>query len=186
MEIWDVYDNRCRLTGKTAKRGEPLGQGEYHLTVHICIFTPDGRMLIQQRAHDKSTWPSLWDITAAGSVTAGEDAHTGAHRELYEELGLDRDFSGMRPSHVIFYQDGFGCYFFLTEEPQLDSLVLQEEEVAAVRYATLDEVIELLRTERFIPYHESFLRFLFDLKDRHSTHSLRPDLMYGKGKRGEN
>ena len=180
MEIWDVYDKHCRPTGKTAVRGEPLGEGEYHLTVHICIFTPDGRLLIQQRAHDKSTWPSLWDITAAGSVLAGESVADGAHRELFEEIGLSRDFESMRPSQVIFYPDGFGCYFTLTEEPELSSLTLQREEVAAVRYATLDEVLELLHSDNFIPYHESFVRFLFDLKERQSTHSNRRDLMYGK------
>ena len=181
MELWDIYDSEKRLTGKTHIRGERLAEGDFHLTVHICIFTPDGRLLIQRRADDKSTWPGLWDITTAGSVLAGECSAEGAHRELLEEMGLDRDFSSERPRFTINYDEGFGDFYFLTEEPSIDSLVFQKSEVSEARYATLDECVELLRAEGFIPYHESFLRLLFDLRRERTTHSLRPDLMYGKG-----
>ena len=180
MEIWDIYDKDKRLTGRTHIRGERLGEGEYHLTVHIAIFTPDGRMLIQRRAEDKSTWPGLWDISAAGSVISGESSAEGAHRELLEELGLSRDFSDERPRFTVDYTDGFADFYFLIEEPEISSLVYQPDEVAEARYATLDECIELLHTERFIPYHESFLRLLFDMREGRSTHSLRRDLMCGK------
>lgn len=55
MELWDVYDRERKLTGKTRERGTGLVEGEYHLTVHMAIFTPDGRMLIQKRTPTKST-----------------------------------------------------------------------------------------------------------------------------------
>ena len=180
MELWDIYDKDRNKTGRTIARGERLGEGEYHLTVHIAIFTPDGRLLIQRRVDDKPIWPGLWDMTAAGSVLAGESSAEGAHRELYEELGLSRDFSADRPRLTVNYEDGYADFYFLTEEPPVESLVFQECEVAEARYATLDECIELLHADEFIPYHESFLRLLFDLRERRSTHSPRRDLMYGR------
>ena len=49
MELWDIYDKDRNKTGRTMKRGEPMKDGDYHLVVHICIFSSDGKMLIQQR-----------------------------------------------------------------------------------------------------------------------------------------
>jgi len=166
MESWDIYDkHRCPL-GKIKERGTRLEDGEYHLTAHICIFDREGRMLIQQRADCKSTWPSLWDVTAAGSVLAGESSEQGAHRELFEELGLDRDFTNIRPHFTLNYDGGFGDYYLLVEdEVNLSELCLQKSEVKAVKYATLAEIEELLSKEQFIPYHHSFVSLLFDIKE---------------------
>lgn len=89
MELWDVYDKHRSHKGFTITRGkERLGEGEYHLTAHVCVFTNDGRMVVQRRASAKPLWPDKWDISASGSVLAGETTAKGAERELYEELGI--------------------------------------------------------------------------------------------------
>ena len=49
MELWDLYDADGEKTGETMRRGDPIPHKRYHLVVHIAIFSPDGRMLIQQR-----------------------------------------------------------------------------------------------------------------------------------------
>lgn len=88
MEQLDLYDvNRIPL-GKTAARGTPLKKGEYRLAVHVCIFHPNGDMLIQQRQKDKEEYPNCWDFTAGGNALAGETGAQAIARELYEELGL--------------------------------------------------------------------------------------------------
>ena len=35
MELWDVYDENRKLTGKTHERGVPLGPGEYHIIADV-------------------------------------------------------------------------------------------------------------------------------------------------------
>lgn len=45
MELWDIYDKDRNKTGRTMKRGEPMKDGDYHLVVHICIFSSDGKCL---------------------------------------------------------------------------------------------------------------------------------------------
>ena len=54
MELWDIYDIDRVRTGRVAQRGKPaseggLGEGEYHLVVHICVFNGRGQLLLQQR-----------------------------------------------------------------------------------------------------------------------------------------
>ena len=79
MEQLDLYDaNRIPL-GKRATRGIPLKKGEFRLAVHVCIFHPNGDMLIQQRQKDKKEYPNRWDFTAGGNALAGE---TGTLRRI--------------------------------------------------------------------------------------------------------
>ncbi len=172
MELWDVYDIDRIKTGKKIERGgrDKLGKGEYHLTVHIVIFSTDGKMLIQQRAADKDTWASMWDVTAGGAVTAGEDSRVGAMRELQEELGIYYDFTDIRPHFTINHRAGFGDCYILVEDIDLSTLRLQESEVQAVDYATYEEILEMMNDGRFIPYHESFVKLLFDFRAGYGSH----------------
>ena len=67
MELWDIYDIDRVRTGRVAQRGKPaseggLGEGEYHLVVHICVFNGRGQLLLQQRQKDKEGYPNLWDV----------------------------------------------------------------------------------------------------------------------------
>jgi hypothetical protein len=44
-------------------------------------------------------------------------------------------------------------------------LTLQAEEVSAVRWATRDEIMEMVDNGLFIPYDKGLLQYLFFLKD---------------------
>ena len=171
MELWDLYDKNRQPLGVTHRRGIPITEG-YHMTVHILVFSEDGKsLLIQQRAACKDTFAGLWDITAAGSVQAGESSAEGASRELAEELGIHLDLSEVRPHLTLNYRDGFGDYYLLRGNYDISSLALQPEEVQAARYATREEIISLIRSGEFIGYHESLIHLLFDMKDAYSSFS---------------
>jgi len=168
MEYWDVYDRNRKYKGYKIMRGgdRRLGKDEYHLTCHVCIFSTDGRMLIQKRSDNKSLWGGLWDITAGGSVLAGEDVRTGASRELFEEIGVNVNFNAENPVMTFYNRNCISDYFFVVNDIDPASLELQSSEVSAVKYATKDEATELLREGAFVPYKESFLNLLFDLYER--------------------
>lgn len=87
MEIWDLYDEKRKLTGRTHIRGEELPDGCYHLVVHVWIRNSRGEYLISQRAADRPTYPLKWECVG-GSVIKGEDSLHGALREVKEEVGI--------------------------------------------------------------------------------------------------
>lgn len=63
MELWDIYDIDRVRTGRVAQRGKPaseggLGEGEYHLVVHICVFNGRGQLLLQQRRRTRRATPT--------------------------------------------------------------------------------------------------------------------------------
>lgn len=164
MELVDLYDENRVPLGKTAGRYARKGPGEYRTVVHVCLFNKAGQLLIQRRTACKRIWPGKWDVTVGGGVDAGETSRQGAEREVREELGLDLDLTGVRPSVTVNFHGGFDDFFLLEREVDIHALRLQAEEVAEVRWADWQEVEQLLDSGAFIDYPKSFLRFLFDMR----------------------
>lgn len=166
MELVDLYDENRLPLGRTAERSAPKGPGEYRMVVHVCVFDRRGRLLIQQRAPEKFIFPNLWDVSVGGGVDAGETSRQGAEREFREELGAPLDLSGLRPSVTVNFGGGFDDFYILTKDLNLEKLTLQKEEVRAVRWAGLEEILDMLGQGTFIPYPKGFLRFLFDMREQ--------------------
>ena len=166
MELVDLYDENRVPLGRIGERGGPIAPGEYRTGVHVCVFDHRGQLLIQQRAAEKYIWPNLWDVSVGGGVDAGETSRQGAEREFREELGYSLDLRGIRPSVTVNFDGGFDDFYLLVRDLDVASLTLQKEEVQAVRWAGLEEILDMMETGTFIPYPESFLRFLFDMRQQ--------------------
>lgn len=149
-EVWDVYDKECRLTGRFHRRGDPLGDGEYHMTVHVAIRNAKGEYLLTKRSPNKG-FPNMWEITG-GSAVAGDDALTAALREVQEETGIRLD---PRNGRLIFRKTGDSFHdhvFLFTQEFDLAAVTLQEGETCDKCAATRDEILELDRAGELVPY----------------------------------
>lgn len=164
MELWDIYDIDRQPTGSTGVRGEKLGCGEYHMVVHLGIINSEGRMLIQRRCLQKATFPGKWDISVGGSALSGETSRQAMHRELLEELGVDIDFSDIRPKLTVNFERGFDDYYLICRDIDLAGLRLQEEEVMDARWADISEIFDLIDRVEFLPFMKSFIQLLFDMK----------------------
>ena len=164
MEIMDLYDKDRQKTKETYVRGSAQPRGLYRLIVHVCIFNSHGDLLIQQRTQNKKM-PGLWDVTCGGAVSTNETSAMGAQRELFEELGIDINFRYIRPLLTANFHLGFDDFYVITKDIEIDKLILQAEEVADAKWASLDEVLSLRENGKFVKYKENFIRYLFELKD---------------------
>ena len=88
-ELWDIYDENRKKTGKVAERGKTqLEKGkEYHIVVTGIIINSKNEILITQRAPYKNLGLQ-WECNG-GSVLSGETSLEGILRELKEEIGLE-------------------------------------------------------------------------------------------------
>ena len=170
MELWDVYDVNRNKTGKTMVRGENFEEGAYHMVVHICIFNSKGEMLIQQRQPFKEGWPNLWDITVGGSAVQGDSSQTAAERELQEELGISLNLQGIRPNMTINFDRGFDDIYLIEKDSDLSELKLQYEEVQNAKWATNEEIFEMIKAGQFIPYYDSLIQLFFDSRKKYGCH----------------
>lgn len=60
-----------------------------HSAFSIFLFDGNGKMLAQQRAHSKKTWPGIWSNACCGHPAPGESHHAAACRRVRQELGID-------------------------------------------------------------------------------------------------
>lgn len=164
FEYWDLYDMQRTKIGKKHIRGRKLPDGYCHLVVHIALFNSDGKMLIQQRQPFKKIFSNMWDITASGSALADETSQQAAHRELLEEVGVDYDFTDIRPHYIINRSYGFNDEYIIVKDIEnINSLKLQYEEVKAVKWASRNEIFELIDNGEFVPYYKSKIQMMFDI-----------------------
>lgn len=170
MELWDIYDENRNLTGRIMERGSEFEKGDYHLVIHVCIFNSKNEMLIQQRQPWKEGWSNMWDVTVGGSALSGETSIKAAERETVEEIGYKIDLSSERPFFTINFEVGFDDYYLVERSIDITDLTLQHEEVQAVKWATKNEVLQLVREGKFIDYW--FTELLFDMRKHRGSHRI--------------
>ena len=169
MEVWDVYDEYRQITGKIVKRGEKLEPREFHLVVHVCLFNTKEEMLIQKRHPAKDIFPNRWDVTVGGSAHAGETSQEAATRELFEEIGLHLDLSGIRPHITMNFESGFDDFYLIIKDLNISNLQLQVEEVQEVKWANKKEIERMIDTKDFCPYHKEIISMLFAIRNTYGV-----------------
>ncbi len=170
MELWEVFDIDRKSTGKTMERGAAFSEGAHHQGAHICVFSSEGKILIQKRESHKSGYGGRWDLSAGGSSLAGESSRETAHRELLEEIGIDHDFSGVRPHLTINRINIFDDIYLVIKDVDISALTLQAEEVERVAWADADEIVAMIEKDEFVPYYPELIRLLFVMKDRYGSY----------------
>ena len=172
-EMWDIYDINRVKTGRLHKRGDKMKQGDYHLVVHVCIFNSKNEMLLQKRQVFKKGWPNLWDISVGGSAVAGDDSRMAATREVFEELGLEMDFSDKRPHFTMNFTEGFDDFYLIDMDVDITKLKLQKEEVSEVKWASLEEIKAMTEDGTMAPYW--FIDKLFEIRKGYDGSLVRTD-----------
>lgn len=160
-EYWDLYDGAGQLTGEKHLRGTAVPKGKFHKVVHIWIQNSKGKLLLQKRSDTVDNCPGEW-ATTGGSVQAGEEPLTTAVRELSEELGLTVSAEELQYCLMVRRKDAFCYVYLLKKEIPVEELTLQECEVAAAEWMTvekMDRMVEERTMHRYV-YREMLEGYL--------------------------
>lgn len=157
-EIWDVYDENRRKTGRVHRRGDFLRPGDYHLVVHVWIQNRHGEYLITKRAPNKG-FPNMWETTG-GSALQGDDSLRAALREVKEETGLTLVPESGKCILSYRRSDAFTDVWLFRQEFDLEKVVLQEGETTDKMKADKNKIRALLKEGAFVPF-----TYLDDLLD---------------------
>ncbi len=158
MEIWDIYDENKKRTGRTMKRNDwNMKEGDFHLTVLGIIQRKDGKFLITKRVKTKAWAPGWWEVSG-GAAMAGEESQDAIIREIREETGLDvsRAEGGLAYTYKRINPEEKDNYFvdvyrFVLDFAESD-IVLQEGETDGYQLATLDEIQQIAKDGKFLHY----------------------------------
>ena len=148
MELLDIYDRDGKKKGVTVFRGEYIKPDDYILVVHVYIYNENREFLIQRRSRKKKVNSGKWDITG-GAVKAGEESLSAVLRETKEEIGLDLDPEKLRFAGRSISIKHLVDVYFVETQIDVDSLVLQEEEVSDVKMIPVEQLLESLKITEF-------------------------------------
>jgi isopentenyl-diphosphate delta-isomerase len=87
-ELLDIVSDEDIVTGQQM-RSTVHQLGLQHRGVHVFLFTPDGKMLVQKRSADRAASPSMLDCSVSEHVKAGESYLEAAIRGMKEEMGVE-------------------------------------------------------------------------------------------------
>lgn len=144
-ELWDIYDENRKKTGKLAERGiTKLEFGkEYHMIVTGVILNSKNEILITKRAPHK-LMPLKWELPG-GSVVSGETSLQGILRELKEEIGLE-----FTKKEAIFLQEvkgrkhpNFKFMWVFRKDIDTKDITFPDNESIDSKWLTIEEFVKM-------------------------------------------
>lgn len=146
MEYLDIVDENNNLTGEVVERDIVHKEGLCHREVAVWVVNEQGEILVQKRSATKKFLANRWGA-CAGHVSSGDDIENAAKRELFEEIGLDRErlefmfvakVEDERNNAVI--NNMFQYMYFLKTNTEIADYKIQYEELSEVKYINIEEL----------------------------------------------
>lgn len=171
-EFLDILDAEGKKTGKSKSYDDVHRTGLIHRTAHVWFLNSKNELLLQKRSANKRAYPNLWDISAAGHVSAGQTSLEAAKRETEEELGLGLPDSMFEylftvEEHVVlnngtYVNNEFQDVYLVRSDVNLSELKLPADEVSEVRWVGIEEFRSWINGEgkKLVPHDEEFTLLL--------------------------
>ncbi|EDQ85022.1 uncharacterized protein MONBRDRAFT_34433 [Monosiga brevicollis MX1] len=163
-----VIDENDKVTGHDSKKNchlmENINKDLLHRAFSVFLFSSEGKLLLQQRADEKITFPGYWTNTCCSHPLyrpeeLEEEGQQGvrfaARRKLEHELGINPEqisldeFTYLTRIHYKAPSDGtwgeheIDYILFLQKDVSFEPV---PNEVQATRWVTQDELRELMAT----------------------------------------
>ncbi len=155
-------DENDVIIGPISKADSHFKAGALHRAFSVLLFNSDGKLLLQQRAHDKITFPSVWANSCCSHPLASQDemeetdargVKRAAIRKLDQELGISPTSLNIDDFHFVTkmrYSARMNAEWI---EREIDHILLikadvelnpNQNEVSAVKWVDSDELDAML------------------------------------------
>ncbi len=158
MEIRDLYDENKILTGETVIKGNKIPRGRYYITVVVWIQNSKEEFLLQKRSKVKD---GKW-ATTGGHPVSGETSEEGIFTEIKEELGIDLSKIDITLFKTIKTEDDFVDIYYLKVDINIEDIKIQKEEVETIKWASIEEINDMINKGIFSESHVSFFKHCLD------------------------
>lgn len=162
-ELFDVYTRDGKYLGvKTKTECHGKNPGFYHKPAWTWVYNSKKEILVQKRSMMKKNYPGYWSGSCAGHIVSGESVEEGVIREAKEEIGLDVNKEDVKVAFQFIDDDTWeiGQVVFIKADKSINEFVLQEEEVAEIRWVSLDELKEILYSDKWPPTSDEYKRLI--------------------------
>ena len=124
VELLEGYGRPFMLTSlKTASK-----LGLLRRIVLICLKNTRGMVYLQKHTESAPLYAGLWDVSAIGSVFAGESPEDAAERELFQQLGIRG--AKLKAMGTLPYTDSRGSSLSQRDENRsMDGMFVDQQEL---------------------------------------------------------
>ena len=177
MEHIDILDKDGNKKGITKPKSEIHKNGDWHRASIVWIINSRNELLIQRRSPAKENCPNLWDISASGHISAGEDSIASALRETWEELGLKLNKEDIQylfsTIEQVVLNDGtyvdneIQDVYLVRKDVDVSNMRIQKEEVAEVKFIDFRQLKKMItnNVSIFVPHIEGYKK-LFEFLEK--------------------
>lgn len=157
------------------KHRDEIERGDIGRVSALWLQNTQGEVLIAQRAFTKKFSPGKWGPAVAGTVDEGEDYDDNMVKEIAEEIGLVVQINELTKGGKQ-YVDGtqhdiFVQWYFLERDIPIEQFVYPPQEVAALRYVPVNELI-LWAHEKPEEFSAGFRSMILDIEKQSLTDAL--------------
>lgn len=141
-----VVDAEDRVVA--CKDRNALEPGDIYRVTSLWLKNSKGEVLLAQRALTKKKDPGKWSCAVAGTVDEGEEYDDNIIKEIREEIGISIPIEALQKGPNIFIHGNSNDFFdqwYVGTVPADTVLTRQEDEVAALRWMSPEEVRTTLR-----------------------------------------
>ena len=158
VEQWEVLDEEGNPTGEIMEKYDKkvFDRGLYHLGTDVWIINSENKILIQKRSESKRLEPNVWAMTG-GSVIVGENSLETIVREAKEELDIEIDSNKLKLITKFKTGNVWIDTYILKNDYDISKMKFQKEEVSDAKWATLNEIDELVKAGKFIKHRWEFV-----------------------------
>lgn len=160
-EYVDIVNEENEVTGQETRR-TVHNSGLWHRGVHIFLFTPDHKLLVQQRSPTQDTFPGAFDCSVSEHLKVGELYLEGAIRGIREELGVEQ----IQLTRLLQFRMNYGLNDNMVSELyegvcDNENLQVDPSEVAQISYYLIPEIEEMMASggTAFTPWFVQLLRW---------------------------
>lgn len=162
VELRDLYNSKRILTWEVIQKGQDVPSGRYYITVVVFIENSNEEFLLQKRVLKKD---GRW-ATTGGHPISGESSLEGIVTEIQEELGQSVNQNELTLFKTIMTEDDFVDLYYMKKDININDIVLQKEEVEDVKWATKEEIEQLIEEDKFSKSHEEFYRYCLEFLEK--------------------
>ena len=161
MEFVEMFDNKRKPLNKIVERYTHI-KGEYAQGAHVWKINSKGELLIQKRSSTKRLYPNLWSITSGGTEK-GETTLDTVYREVKEELGIEIKPEELELMMSYKRNHDFVDVYLVRKDIDLKDITMQTEEVSEVKWASKDELENLIKENQTPKSLQIYFEFLKNL-----------------------
>lgn len=153
----EIVNEKGEIIGLAPRSEVHSNPSLMHRVVHVLVFDPWGRLLLQKRSLTKDVAPGKWDTSVGGHVGIGEELSLSARREMEEELGIsDCDMEylysyihrGCKETELV---STYRCIY-------RESISFNKNEIDEVRFWSLEEIKCAMGKGTLSPHFEDEFR----------------------------